>query len=110
MQDVPEHTEPAIQFFNAIESGDFTVRLLDTVVFESVYTLGSVYAMPRSEVARVMSRILAETGIILPGKEKYAEVFELWVNTKRLSFADAYHLIATRAVAVSCAFLARLSV
>ena len=96
MQDVPEHVEPSKQFFEAMEKGEFAVRLLDTVVFESVYVLESVYAVPRSEVARVMTRILAENGTILPGKEAFAEVFDLWVSTRRLSFADAYHLVMTK--------------
>ena len=52
--------------------------------------------MPRLEIARVLTRILAEPGIILPGKEKYAEVFAIWAKTKRLSFADTYHLVATK--------------
>lgn len=96
MQDVSEQIGPSIQFFEALERGDYRVRLLDTFVFESVCVLGSVYKMPRSEIARILTRILAEPGIILPGKESYAEVFELWVKTGRLSFADAYHLIATK--------------
>ena len=96
MQDVPEHIEPSIQFFEGLERGDYCVRLLDTVVFESVYVLGDVYTMPRAEIARVLTRILAEPGIILPGKEMYAEVFTLWAKTRRLSFADTYHLFATR--------------
>ncbi|MEZ4532176.1 MAG: PIN domain-containing protein [Thermomicrobiales bacterium] len=96
MQDVPEHIEPSVQFFEALQRGEFTVRLLDTVVFECVYALGTVYAMPRSEIARILTRILAEPGIILPGKERYSDVFAFWAKTKRLSFADTYHLFATK--------------
>lgn len=96
MQDVPEHNVPSIQFFEALARGEFTVRMTETVVFECVYALGSVYEMPRADVARVLIRILAEPGIILPGKEIYPEVFGLWARTRRLSFADTYHLFATR--------------
>ena len=37
MQDVPEHNEPSIQFFEALEGREFAVRLFDTVIFETVY-------------------------------------------------------------------------
>lgn len=96
MQDHPEHSEAANGFFQCIGNGDFTVRMLDTVVFESAYTLESFYEMPRAEIAESLGVIVAEPGIDLPGKELYPEVFSLWVSTRRLSFADAYHLVATK--------------
>jgi predicted nucleic acid-binding protein len=96
MQDHPAHSEASNQFFARIERREITVRLLDTVVFESVFTLGKLFELPRPIIAEAMSGILTHPGIELPGKEIYPEVFDLWVNTKRLSFADAFHLVATK--------------
>jgi predicted nucleic-acid-binding protein len=82
--------------FASIEAGEMTVRILDTVIFECVFTLSGRYAMPRDVIARGIGSLLSFSGIMLPGKEMYREVFELWVSTRRLSFADAYHLVATK--------------
>lgn len=101
MQDVAEHIEPSIQFFDALSRGEFAVRMTDTVVFECVYALGAIYGMPRPDIARVLSRILVEPGIVLPGKEIYPEVFAFWAKTRRLSFADTYHLLMTRELGLS---------
>src|SRR5262245_42575422 len=96
MQDHLAHAEAANQFFARIERGEITVLTLDTVVFESVFTLGKVVGVPRPIIASAISAILEHPGILLPGKGKYPEIFDLWVSTRRLSFADAYHLISTR--------------
>lgn len=96
LQDHPEHSPAANILFEAIDRGDFSVRLVDTIVFESVFTLEGFYKLPRVVITDALSVILASDGVILPGKEKYASVFALWVDTRRLSFADAFHLISTR--------------
>jgi predicted nucleic acid-binding protein len=96
LQDHPEHAAAADDLFEAINRGDLSVRLVDTIVFESVFTLEGFYKLPRVAVAKALLSILSSGGVILPGKEMYASVFALWVDTKRLSFADAFHLISTR--------------
>jgi predicted nucleic acid-binding protein len=96
MQDQPAHSEAANQLFERIEQGEIAVQTLDTVVFECVFTLEKRYGVPRPVIVDAMSAILAHPGIKLAAKEKYADVFQLWVTTQRLSFADAFHLVSTK--------------
>lgn len=96
MQDQPAHSEAANRFFSRIEQGEIAVKTLDTVVFECVFTLEKRYGVPRPVIADAMSEMLAHPGILLTGKEKYPEVFELWLTIRRLSFADAFHLVSTK--------------
>jgi predicted nucleic acid-binding protein len=74
-----------------IESGDERVRTTDTVIFEVVYTLEKFYSASRPEIRDALSDILSLPGILLPRKDSYRRVFELWVSHPRLSFADCYH-------------------
>jgi predicted nucleic acid-binding protein len=96
LQDYPDQVPACIQFFAGIEAGEYAVQTLDTVIFECVFTLSGRYGLPRKVVADGLGLLLSLPGILLPNKEWYPEVFEHWVSTRRLSFADAYHLVATK--------------
>lgn len=96
LQDQPEHSRLATELFARIELGEITVRTLDTVVFEAVYVMEQRFGMPRDVIAGALAPLLGFPGIELSNKEIYPAVFELWVGTQRLSFADTYHLMATK--------------
>lgn len=96
MQDHPEQSPVCTEFFGQIETGAIAVRTLDTVVFESVYTMERLFGMPRLTIAGAMVPLLSFPAIELPSKDAVIEAFPLWVETRRLSFADAYHLVMTR--------------
>jgi predicted nucleic acid-binding protein len=96
LQDYPEQAIACGKLFAQIEAGAIAVRTLDTVIFESVFTLSGRYGVPRDVIARALGLLVSLPAILLPAKEISPEVFALLVATRRLSFPDAYHLVATR--------------
>lgn len=91
-QDHVDHSPRATALVSAIEQGTRVVRLVDTVVFETVFTLQSHYRVPRVVIKDGMLPILDLPGVVLPGKRVFHEIFELYVAQAGLSFADCYHL------------------
>jgi predicted nucleic acid-binding protein len=90
--DHPKHSPRATAAIVAIERGERVVRLVDTVVFETVFTLQKTYGVPRTAIRDALRPIIDLPGIVLPGKRMYARVFDLWTGEPGLSFADCYHL------------------
>jgi predicted nucleic acid-binding protein len=66
------------------------VRITETVVFETVFTLQSFYRQPRTAIRDSLLPLINLEGIVLPGKRLVGRAFDLYVSTN-LSFADAYH-------------------
>jgi predicted nucleic-acid-binding protein len=67
------------------------VQTLDTVIFETVYTLQSFYRETRIAIREALLPLINLTGIVLPGKQRYARAFEVYVTSAR-SFADSFHI------------------
>lgn len=93
LDDHADHSPRAHALFERIEQGVERVRLTDTVVFEAVFTLERLYHIPRGEIGATIADLLQLPGIVLPGKRFYRQVFELWIQQQRLSFADCYHAV-----------------
>lgn len=91
-QDHPDHSPRATAFFLRVERGEIRVRIPDTVVFETVFTLESFYGQSRSAIRDVMLSIVDLDAVVLPGKRDLMRVFDLYVATQ-LSFADASHAV-----------------
>jgi predicted nucleic acid-binding protein len=96
LQDHDDHSRRATALVTAVEQRRRAVRLADTVVFETVFTLEKTYRVPRAEIRDALQPILELPDVILPGKRIYREVFDLYVRERSLSFADCYHLILAR--------------
>ena len=92
LQDHSDQSARATALIVAVERGQRTVRLADTVVFEAAYTLEKTYRVPRPTIRDALQPILDLPGIILPGKRLYHQVFDLYVREQGLSFADSYHV------------------
>lgn len=90
LQDHPEHGQRATAFLQRIEDGEFKARTADTVIFEAVFTLQKFYKQPKAAIRDAMLPLIELPGIILPGKRKYHQVFDYYINLN-LPFADAYH-------------------
>jgi len=88
-----DHSPRSTALFERIERNEITVRTSDTVIFESVFALEKLYQVPRTTIAEALLLVLAFPGIVLPGKEAYRSVFELYVTRRGLSFADCYHAV-----------------
>jgi predicted nucleic acid-binding protein len=89
-QDHPEQSERASAYLARVEQGEFRVRLADTVIFETVFTLQRFYGQPRSAIRDALLPLIELPGIELPGKRRPRRASDLYVD-HNLSFADAYH-------------------
>lgn len=98
--DVPEQSAGATAYFQSIEQGFARARISDIVVFEVVFTLERGYRRSKAEIQSVLLPLLELPGIVLPGKRKFREVFRLYID-QNISFADAYHAVMVRKLALS---------
>ncbi|HYI25085.1 MAG TPA: PIN domain-containing protein [Thermomicrobiales bacterium] len=101
LQDHADHSPRSLAFFELVEQGEQVVRLVDTVVFETVYTLERSYGVQRQEISDVLQPLLRLPGVVLPGKRIYGQVFDLWLREPSLSFADSYHLCMAHQLGIS---------
>lgn len=92
LQDDPQQSPRSTAYLRRIESGDVQVRTADTVVFETVFTLQRQYKVPRLEVRDAVLPLLELPGIVLPGKRRFREVFDIFAGLN-VSFIDAYHAV-----------------
>jgi predicted nucleic acid-binding protein len=93
LDDHADHSPKSHALFARIEAGEERVRTTDIVVFEAAFTLERFYKVPRTEIRDTLLDVLMLPGIDLPGKRSYRQVFDLWVQNPRLSFADCYHAV-----------------
>ena len=90
LQDHAEQSPRATAYLARIESGDIRVRIAETVIFETVFTLQRQYGQPKAAIRDVLVPLIELPGIILPGKRRMREVFDMYVDLN-ISFVDAYH-------------------
>jgi|SRR3990172_6152596 len=90
--DHPEQSPRATACFQRIEHGELRVRTADTVIFEVVFTLQRFCQVPKAKIRDAVLPLIELPGILLPGKHRFARVFDLYVDLN-LSFADAYHAV-----------------
>jgi predicted nucleic acid-binding protein len=88
--DVPEQSRRASALLKRVEAGDLRVRITESVVFETVFTLSRTYKKTPHEIRDAILPILELPTITLPGKAIVREGFRLFAELN-LPFADAYH-------------------
>lgn len=88
--DHPDHSPRATEYLLAVERGDLKVRMADTVVFETVFTLERSYRYLKARIREGLLAILRLPGIVLSAKGLLERAFDLYVEHS-LSFGDAYH-------------------
>lgn len=93
LQDHPEHSRRASAFFARIERGEIQARILDTVIFEAVFTLERTYKQSKRHIRGILLPLIELPDILLPGKDRIRRVFDLYVD-HNISFADALHASA----------------
>ncbi len=98
--DVPEQAERASQYLARIEKGEVRVWIADSVIMEIVFTLERSYGATKEEIREQVLPLLELPGIQLPGKRRFREVFDLYVDL-RISFGDAYHAVTMRQMGLS---------
>lgn len=89
--DHPDHSPRASAYLARIEQGEIRVRIADSVVFETVFTLQTHYRRTRPSIRSGVLPIIDLPGIVLPGKKRWYRAFGLYVETA-LSLADAHHV------------------
>ncbi len=82
----------ATAFLLRIEQGDITIRLADTVVFETVFLLERTYKQPKSLIRAALLDLLSLPGVVVPNRARLRGAFDFYVNLN-ISFADAYHAV-----------------
>ncbi len=92
LADHPEQSPQATAFLARVEQGQLKVRTADTVIFEAVYTLEKLYQKPRGNIRQALLPLIELTRVILPGKRRFRQIFDLYVRLN-LPFADAYHAV-----------------
>jgi len=90
--DHPDFSPRATAYLARVERGELRVRISDTVVFETVYTLERFYKVPKHDIRSALLPLIALPGIVLPGKRWLDNVFSYYVDYN-IPFADAYHAV-----------------
>ena len=90
-----EQSPKATAYLARVEQGEIKVHIADTVIFEAVFTLERTYHQPKANIRDALLPLIELSGVILPGKRHFREVFDLYV-TLNLPFADAYHAALAR--------------
>lgn len=90
VREPPEQPRKASTLLLRIEQSEVRVRLTDTVIFETVFTLQRYYKRRPAEIRDALLPLLDLPGILLPGKGRLRRAFTLYVDS-HLPFADAYH-------------------
>ncbi len=92
LADHPEQSPRATAYLDQIERGQIRVRIADTIIFETVFTLERTYRQPKARIRDVLLPLIELPGIVLPGKRRFRKVFDLYVGLN-LPFPDAYHAV-----------------
>jgi predicted nucleic acid-binding protein len=100
-QDVAHQSPRATAYLSRIERGELTVRTSDTVIFETVFTLERTYKQPRASIRAALLPVLRLPSIVLPGKRRLRQVFDLYIQYPKLSFADCYHVALVEGLRLS---------
>jgi predicted nucleic acid-binding protein len=89
--DIPDHAARSRALIKQIESGELTVLITDTVVFETVFVLEKSYRTPRDIIRAGLLEIIELPGVVLTRKRVMRDAFELYARNNGLSFADCFH-------------------
>ncbi len=90
--DDPVLARRATALWRRIAAGLEAVETVDTVVFETVFTLQRFYHVSRGDIRDGLLPLLLLRGVRLANKRRYRRVFDLYVAMPALSFADCFHI------------------
>jgi uncharacterized protein len=89
-RDHSEHSPRSTAYLARVLRGELSVWLSDLVVFEVIFTLERTYKQSKPAIRAAVLDILELPGVVLPGKQHYHQVLDLYVD-RNISFPDAYH-------------------
>lgn len=74
--DHAEHSPKATAYLRQIEQGKLKVKIAETVIFETVYTLQRSYRQPKIEIREKFLPLIELPGILLSDKRQWRDVFD----------------------------------
>jgi predicted nucleic acid-binding protein len=86
-----DHSPRATAFMQRVEAGEVQVRLLDTVVFETVFTLQKRFKQSKRDIRDNLLPIIDLPDVLSGSKKRLHETFALYVE-RNISFGDAFHV------------------
>jgi len=90
LQDHANFSPRATAYLSRIEEGQARVRIAETVVVETVFTLEKHYGFGKQAIHDKVRPLIELPGLVLPNKPAISRAFDMYVGFN-LSFADAYH-------------------
>jgi predicted nucleic acid-binding protein len=88
--DDPDQAARSYRLFERAARGEVDLVTWEAVLVEVVQVLSSkaLYNLPRDEVRRHLSNVLALDGLTVPHKRTFLQALDLWVN-HNVDFVDA---------------------
>lgn len=80
----------ALSLLTRVERGEEKVVTSPLVIFETIFTLQSLYKVPRQQIKDLLLPIIALRNLQLSDKGVYQRAFDFYTS-KNISFADAYN-------------------
>lgn len=81
MNDVPEQSQEAGDFFEQVRVGQIEAEILESVVVEAVYILTKFYNVPKDNAAEALQGILRYKGISNSDREQLLEALSLFATS-----------------------------
>lgn len=97
LNDHAEHSPSARDLMQAAAKGRISLWFTDTVVFETVFFLFRRRGVPRDLIREMFRRLLTIESIHVVSYVPLEDVFNLWVDRPKLSFADCMHALIAKA-------------
>lgn len=81
LNDVPEQSQEAGDFFEQVRVGQIEVEILESVVVEAGYILTKYYSVPKDKAAEALQGILRYKGISNSDREQLLEALGLFASS-----------------------------
>ncbi len=91
--DDEEKAQKVLRLLKRVEKNEEKVTTSSLVMFEVIFTLESFYNTPRQDIRKFLTPILNLRGLKLTDKEVFREAMNIYVDKKKLSFADAFNAV-----------------
>lgn len=97
--DNKEHQEQAMRWFSEAEKGRIVIRILPSVIAETVYVLQSWYHHPREKIADVMEVFLSQRWLDVHDRDALLTLWEYY--RAGMHFIDSYLIALSKAEGVA---------
>lgn len=92
VKDHPLQTKACTVLFNQSRIGQVNLVITSLVIFETVWTLLSLYRVSKQQIVELLIELLKLEFIQIENRKLFIKAFEIW-KTKNIDFNDAYNYI-----------------